>query len=57
MTTRNPSAPESQYQHLLDCYRSGQIEESAWQEHLKDKGFREWVNERVDTEERRESDQ
>lgn len=35
--------PEDQYQHLLDCYRSGQIEESAWQEHLQDKGFREWV--------------
>ena len=43
MSTRNPSTPESQYQHLLNCYRSGQIEESAWQKHLQDTGFREWV--------------
>ena len=45
MTARNPAIPESQYQHLLDCYESGQIEEWAWQQYLEDKGFRAWVAE------------
>lgn len=34
---------KQEYQNLLDCYRSGQISEKQWQEHLKDEGFAEWV--------------
>jgi hypothetical protein len=34
--TDEPDLPQLSEQQLLliDCYRSGQIEESAWQEHL-----------------------
>lgn len=31
------------YELLLACYRSGQVSEAQWQEHLKDQVFREWV--------------
>lgn len=31
------------YALLLACYRSGQIPEAAWQEHLKDEVFAAWV--------------
>ena len=32
------------YRQLLECYRSGQMSESQWQEHLKDEHFRRWVS-------------
>lgn len=35
----------SEYEALLACYRSGQISERQWQEHLKDELFRAWVAE------------
>lgn len=28
---------------LLACYRSGQVSERQWQEHLKDKKLRQWL--------------
>jgi hypothetical protein len=31
-------------ERLLACYRSGQMTERQWQEHLKDPGFKQWVN-------------
>lgn len=31
------------YQNLLDCYRSGQIDEQRWQVHLLDEVFRAWL--------------
>lgn len=33
----------SDYALLLACYRSGQISERQWQEHLKDEVFRAWL--------------
>jgi hypothetical protein len=33
----------SQYALILACYRSGQISEAAWQEHLRDDVFRRWL--------------
>jgi hypothetical protein len=33
----------TRYALLLACYRSGQIEESAWHEHLKDELFKAWL--------------
>ena len=33
----------SNYQALLACYRSGQIPEAAWQEHLRDAAFAAFV--------------
>ena len=30
---------------ILDCYRSEQISELQWQEHLKDDEFRAWLAE------------
>ena len=33
------------FEALLACYRSGQVSERQWQEHLKDREFREWVEE------------
>ncbi len=32
------------YQLLLTCYRSGQITEQQWQEHLKDEVFVQWLS-------------
>lgn len=31
------------YSLLIQCYRSGQISERQWQEHMKDEVFRKWV--------------
>jgi len=31
------------FKSLLTCYRSGQISEKQWQEHLKDKTFKMWL--------------
>ncbi len=31
------------YALLLACYKSGQIPEAAWQEHLKDMAFADWL--------------
>lgn len=31
------------YELLLACYRSGQVSERQWQEHLQDEGFRKWL--------------
>lgn len=31
------------YQILLECYRSGQIDEQLWQEHMRDEVFRAWL--------------
>jgi hypothetical protein len=31
------------YELLLACYRSGQVSETQWQEHLKDEPFRKWL--------------
>jgi hypothetical protein len=31
------------YELLLQCYRSGQISERQWQEHLKDEAFAAWI--------------
>lgn len=28
---------------LLACYRSGQISEAQWQDHIKDEFFRAWL--------------
>lgn len=32
------------YELLLACYRSGQISERQWQQHLKDANFFAWLN-------------
>lgn len=32
-----------EYTLLLACYRSGQISERQWQEHLKNEVFRKWL--------------
>lgn len=34
------------YEALLACYRSGQVSEAAWTEHLKDDVFRAWLEAR-----------
>jgi len=31
------------YSKLLECYKSGQISERQWQEHLKDEVFCAWL--------------
>jgi hypothetical protein len=31
-----------EYDLLIACYKSGQIPESTWQEHLKDEGLRKY---------------
>lgn len=33
----------SEFDLLLACYRSGQVSERQWQEHLKDKKLRQWL--------------
>ena len=33
----------TEFEMLLACYRSGQVSERQWQEHLRDREFREWV--------------
>ena len=32
----------NEYDLLIACYKSGQISESAWQEHLRDEDFKEY---------------
>lgn len=36
----------SEYEKLLACYRSGQMSEAQWQEHLKDVAFARWLTKR-----------
>jgi hypothetical protein len=36
------------YALLLACYRSGQISERQWQEHLRDEVFRAWLHKHGD---------
>lgn len=31
------------YSLIMECYKSGQITEKQWQEHLKDELFAAWV--------------
>lgn len=33
------------YELLLTCYRSGQVSERQWQEHLRDEKLRQWLEE------------
>lgn len=33
----------TRYADLLACYRSGQISEAQWKEHLRDEVFRRWL--------------
>lgn len=33
----------SKFELLLVCYKSGQVSELQWQEHLKDADFAKWV--------------
>jgi hypothetical protein len=35
------------FEFLLICYKSGQVSERQWQEHLKDVDFAAWINERL----------
>ncbi len=37
---------ENIYQMILDCYRSGQIDEARWQIHLGNPEFKKWVDSR-----------
>ena len=37
----------TEFEMLLACYRSGQVSERQWQEHLRDREFREWVEARA----------
>lgn len=39
-------AASSRYADILACYRSGQMSEAQWQEHLRDEVFRRWLNSR-----------
>ena len=34
-------------QMVLDCYRSGQIDEARWQLHLSDPEFKKWLKDKV----------
>jgi hypothetical protein len=36
----------SRYALLLACYRSGQISEAQWQQHLRDAVFARWIGRR-----------
>jgi hypothetical protein len=39
---------EEQFQLLWECYKSGQMSEKQWQEHIKnDDGFAEWLRKRA----------
>jgi len=37
----------TEFEMLLACYRSGQVSERQWQEHLRDRAFREWVEDQL----------
>jgi len=45
--TRIDRMKSNAYAMILDCYRSGQISERQWQEHLKDEVFAAWVRARA----------
>jgi len=32
------------YELLVQCYRSGQMSERQWQDHLNDQEFKQWFN-------------
>jgi hypothetical protein len=34
----------SKFELLLACYKSGQVSELQWQEHLKDADFAKWLD-------------
>lgn len=34
------------FENLLACYRSGQVSERQWTEHLKDAEFKAWLDAR-----------
>lgn len=34
----------TKYADILACYRSGQMSERQWAEHLKDRVFEAWLN-------------
>jgi len=36
----------SEFELLLMCYKSGQVSERQWQEHLKDADFAAWMAKR-----------
>jgi hypothetical protein len=36
----------SKFELLLACYKSGQVSELQWQEHLKDDDFAKWVSDK-----------
>lgn len=38
-----PTIKDAGFAALLACYRSGQIPESTWQEHLADDDFHAWL--------------
>lgn len=35
------------FEMLLSCYRSGQVSERQWHEHLKDADFAAWLDQRL----------
>lgn len=35
------------FEHLLACYKSGQVSERQWQEHLKDTDFSDWLEQQA----------
>lgn len=43
---RPTAARMSEYEALLACYKSGQISDRAWGEHLRDDVFRRWLERR-----------
>jgi len=36
----------SKFELLLSCYKSGQVSERQWQEHLKDADFATWMDDK-----------
>jgi len=36
----------SKFELLLACYKSGQVSERQWQEHLKDADFAKWMSDK-----------
>lgn len=43
----NVASIASRYEDIYASYKSGQVSERQWQEHLKDSGFKEWLSHRV----------
>lgn len=46
-TSKEP--PMSEYAAILACYRSGQVSERQWQEHMRDEVFAAWVRKQEKT--------